>query len=374
MSTAPLYPYFRSPAESAQTQTFRAPDVRAALAAVRSAMGDDAVIVETREVGGGLWGRSEIEVTAKIDGGTPGSTPAAPSARDELQAELAALRRVVDDLRDKRSKDPSAGSFLNEGPVPPPIEPQVSRLYAQLVRRGLEPRVAERLLREGMNDRDRDLRGAVRAIVGRLLVAAPPPWQSPARTVMALVGPTGVGKTTTIAKIAARALLESRRKVALITVDNYRIGAREHLGRYGELMHLPVHVAGDRNALVAALTKSADADLVLIDTAGRSDREAIAAQGSLLRAIPGVELHLVLSAASGARELAAAARRFRDPAPTRMIFTKLDESDGPAGVFATTEVMARPIACVADGQRVPDDLHAVTPSTLADLVVGPQRT
>src|SRR2546428_14097599 len=110
-----------------------------------------------------------------------------------------------------------------------------------------------------------------------------------------------------------RAYVNTRRKVALITVDNYRVGAREHLARYAEIMRLPLQVAGDRASLKAALARAEDADLVLVDTAGRSDAAAIAAQGALLRAAPGIELHLVLSAASGAPELRAAPRRFQGP-------------------------------------------------------------
>jgi len=185
-----------------------------------------------------------------------------------------------------------------------------------------------------------------------------------------MVGPTGVGKTTTVAKIAAKAIVESRLKVSLITVDTYRIGASEQIARYGSIMRVPTFVARDRDELAVAMEKSKDADLVLIDTAGRAVSEAVARQAELLRTVPGVQLFLVLSAATGPRELAAAADRYRRLAPERVIFSKVDEAVAPGSVLSAAVRINRPVACIADGQRVPEDLHAVTSDELTGLVLG----
>jgi flagellar biosynthesis protein FlhF len=185
-----------------------------------------------------------------------------------------------------------------------------------------------------------------------------------------MIGPTGVGKTTTIAKIAARALLDSRLKVSLVTVDTYRIGATEHIGRYGEIMGAPTHVARDAATLAEALARSADADLVLVDTAGRPDAPSIAAQTALLHTVPDIELHLVLSAASGAREIRAAAKRYEKVGVHRLIFSKLDEADGPGSVLSAAAAVTAPVSCIADGQRVPDDIHSAAGPRLIDLIIG----
>jgi flagellar biosynthesis protein FlhF len=165
-----------------------------------------------------------------------------------------------------------------------------------------------------------------------------------------MVGPTGVGKTTTLAKMAARALLETKKRVAFVTVDTYRIGATEQLARYAEIMGVPVLVARDRSELLRAMDRVADAELVLVDTAGRSSPEDVARQAALVRTIPRVQLQLC--------------------APDRLALTKIDEAAGPGSVLSASVRICRPISCVADGQRVPEDIHAYTGPELVDLVVG----
>lgn len=355
-------------------RTFRASNPRAALDAVKAALGDEAVILETREVRGGLWGRTEIEVTA-ASAADPAPYPHSPgpaaSARPiELESEIAALRRVVEELR--REVRPAKAEPKDIGLVGLPADGV--RLLRRLTQRGVEEALAEDLVRQAVREADgphtADLVEGLGRILRRRMPTARPPWEVEGRKVVALVGPTGVGKTTTIAKIAARALLERHLKVHLVTVDTYRIGASEYIGRYGEIMGIPVHVARDAASLRQALERTAEADLVLVDTAGRSDPAALTSQAELLRSVSDLETHLVLSAASGARELVAAVRRYRDYDVTRLVFTKFDEADGPGSILSTATALPCAVSCVADGQRVPDDLHAVTASNLVELVLG----
>jgi flagellar biosynthesis protein FlhF len=377
-------------------RTFRANDARSALSAVRAALGGEAVILETREVAGGIFGRAQIEVTAA------GPSPGAPDARraafedaplygrmggkralpaaSDLQSEISALRKLVEDMRQRlpaaqlgnngsAGRD-SAGGIDDEAPR---LSGEEQRTYRHLIRRGMEEFLARGLIEEarrlGAGGGD-EIEEAVKGIMRRQMSPAPAPWLAEGRRTLALIGPTGVGKTTAIAKIAARALLETRFKVALITVDTYRVGASEQLARYGNIMGIPTHVARDRAALAEGIRRSQDADLVLIDTAGRTDNQSLSEQTSLLRTVPQVELQLVLSAATGGRELGAVARRYRAIAPERLIFTKLDEVDGPAGIYSAVSALPRPISCITDGQRVPEDIHAVTGPDLVRLAFG----
>jgi flagellar biosynthesis protein FlhF len=362
-------------------RSFRGADSAAALAAVKAALGPDAILLSTRTVEGGLFRKPEVEITAAA--GAPGEPPPRPAPRqarrpaapppgpsggEGLADEVRELRRSVEEARRALAAMSREARAHRDHDLPAPA----AELLARLLGRGVEPVLAEELVRQAVElsrSRPETLEALVRDLLGERLVPCRAPWLHEGRHVIALVGPTGVGKTTTLAKIAARAVLEARRKVALLTVDTYRIGATDQLARYGEIMGVPVLVARDRNELRKAAERVKEADLVLVDTAGRSSAEDVARQGELVRCIPRVQLHLVLSAATGFGELAASADRYRSLSPDRLVFSKLDEAAGPGGILSAAVRIGRPVACITDGQRVPEDLHAPTGPELVDLVM-----
>ncbi len=369
-------------------RTFRAPDSAAALAAVKAALGAEAVILSTRTVDGGLFRRPEVEITAAAEPPAPPPrrrSPPVPAAEveprraappppqrphdDALQDEIRHLRRSVEEARralTSVTQEARAGRDLQ-------LPPAGAEVYARLASRGVEPALAEGLVRSALATvppETRRVLAAVKDLLGERLVPCRAPWLHDGRHVIAVVGPTGVGKTTTIAKMAARALLETHKRVAFVTVDTYRIGATEQLARYAEIMGIPVLVARDRSELLRAMERVADAELVLVDTAGRSSPDDVARQAALVRTIPRLQLQLCVSASTGALELAAVAERYRDLAPDRLVITKVDEAAGPGGVLSASVRICRPISCVTDGQRVPEDIHAYTGPELVDLVVG----
>jgi len=178
--------------------------------------------------------------------------------------------------------------------------------------------------------------------------------------VVALVGPTGVGKTTTIAKLAARFRLKhGPRQVALITTDNYRIAAHEQLSTYGRILDVPVRVAANAEELGNILASFCDKRLVLIDTAGMGQRDLrLTEQLSVLRQDQiSIKPYLVLSAASQARAMHEAIQAFSGCAPKACILTKLDETTHLGSALSTIIEQALPLAYVSDGQQVPEDLH-----------------
>ena len=191
---------------------------------------------------------------------------------------------------------------------------------------------------------------------------------------IALVGPTGVGKTTTIAKIAAHAALRHELRVALVGLDTYRIGATEQLGHYARLIGVPVRTAFDRESFVAAMQAFDGYDLVLIDTAGRGPTQAGAhcLQLRELFAGQGVQIYLTLAAATRRLERQEMLQAMGDLAPLNaraLVLTKLDEAVALGSALSLTHATGLPLAFVTSGQRVPEDLTPADAARLADHMV-----
>jgi len=178
--------------------------------------------------------------------------------------------------------------------------------------------------------------------------------------VIALVGPTGVGKTTTIAKIAARfRMRHGAEQVALITTDNFRIGAHEQLSNFARILGVPMRVASTAEDFQEALSDFIDKRLVLIDTAGMSQRDIrMTEQFKLLRDDKhDIDNYLVISATTESRAMREVIKTFSDANPIGCILSKLDETDCPGSALSAIIEQQIPLSFVADGQRVPEDLH-----------------
>jgi len=184
--------------------------------------------------------------------------------------------------------------------------------------------------------------------------------------VIALVGPTGAGKTTTIAKLASRFAAEhAARDVALVTTDTLRVGGREQLYSYGRQLGIAVHEADSDHGLVELLERLADYKLVLIDTAGMGQRDrALAAQLNWLRGARQVTSLLVLPANAHFADLDEVVRRFAAARPQGVVLTKLDETGRFGSALSVVVDHQLPITWVTDGQRVPDDLHRANAASL----------
>jgi flagellar biosynthesis protein FlhF len=185
--------------------------------------------------------------------------------------------------------------------------------------------------------------------------------------VIALVGPTGAGKTTTIAKLAARYAAEhGARNVALVTTDVARIGGREQLHSYGRQLGVAVHEADSHTSLIALLQRLSDYKLVLVDTAGLGQRDrALASQLNWLRAAKQVRTLLVLPANSHFSDLDEVVRRFQTAAPQGVVLTKLDETGRLGSALSVVVDHGLPLTWVTDGQQVPQDLHRANAASLA---------
>lgn len=178
--------------------------------------------------------------------------------------------------------------------------------------------------------------------------------------VLALVGPTGVGKTTSIAKIAARfRMRHGAGQLALITTDNYRIGAHEQLSNFARILDVPMRVASTHEELQEALSDFIDKRLVLIDTAGMSQRDLrMTEQFDLLSDEHfDIKNFLVISATTEARAMREVLKTFKGLKTEGCILTKLDETDCPGSALSAIIEQQIPVSFITDGQRVPEDLH-----------------
>ena len=189
--------------------------------------------------------------------------------------------------------------------------------------------------------------------------------------IVALIGATGVGKTTTLAKIAARMVLEKNIRAALITADTYRISAVEQLKTYSDIIGLPLEIVYTPDELKVALHKHRDKDLILLDTAGRSQHNDYQMQEleNFLAVAPYIEKHLVMSATTKYRDAAEILNKFSVCKPTRVIFTKTDETSSVGLILNILKDKDIALSFLTNGQSVPDDIIPANAESLAKLLL-----
>ncbi len=189
--------------------------------------------------------------------------------------------------------------------------------------------------------------------------------------IIALVGPTGVGKTTTTAKLAAMHAFNRGNKVALITMDIFRVGAVEQLKTYSRIMGIPLEVASTPKELESAVEKHSDCDLIFIDTAGRShkDTEKLNEMKQFFADKIPMEVFLCLSATTKDRELTEILNCFSIFQISKVVFTKIDESESFGNMINVLMKGNLQVAYFTTGQRVPEDIEVATPSKLADMIL-----
>jgi flagellar biosynthesis protein FlhF len=260
------------------------------------------------------------------------------------------------------------------------IPGELFQLYTELIDVEVEEDLARDLIRqlrqnvapEKLADAESS-KARLRAMVeGEIRCTAPIGAVPGRRRVVALVGPTGVGKTTTIAKLAANFRLRDGIRMGLVTVDTYRIAAVEQLRTYAEIIDLPMKVVTSPREMRRALDELSGLDLVLIDTAGRSPRDELKIQElkSLLAEARVDEVHLVLSMVASPRSLQATAEKFAPAGTTAMILTKLDEAVGMGSLLSVARRVPLPVSYLTTGQDVPDDIEHASARRVTRLILG----
>lgn len=366
-------------------QTMPAAPVRSVAAPAK--LSEERVAEERRMAGSAPVARPEVQVgrmTVPVSpvGGLPQVAPlpargaaALPveetgAGRPALAEELAGLRRMIHEL----------SSQLSEKGTEVPVAPAWEELRARLVRaellpeyvREVEDEVFRTLSLEELSDRERVSEAARRYFLQNFVVERRKTDRPVRRRVIALVGPTGVGKTTTVAKLAAQYSLFGNRSVGLLTVDTYRIAAVDQLKTYAEIINLPVEVAFSPDEVSGALERLKDQEIILMDTAGRSQKNdaQMAELKAYLAAAGPDEIHLVLATTTKQRDLDDCLAQFKGTGYRQLIFTKLDETDVYGAIFNCARKARCPITYLTFGQNVPDDIEEASQERLAELLVG----
>lgn len=388
---------------------------------VRRDLGSQAIILSTKTIGREIVGESMggkqrgVEVIAAIDYGLNSSALETKSfsqsigSKDSLWKDLLSDKESLENIRQElkelkemvmRSTSSYEGeksdficSELKElkgmaqfllrkaAPLNHQYLPEhLVHFYCQMLKQGICEEIVLKLIRQLKQDLPPDtlgdrnqLRDSLTSKMEKELLLAGPIDITPGKTkIAALVGSTGVGKTTTLAKLAALYTLDKKRKVALVTIDTYRIAAVEQLKVYAKIMGLSFKTVSSPEEFNQVLVQFADKDLVLVDTAGRSQRDQFQVKElkSFLRQSFPIEVYLVMSITHKEDTLSAIGNQFGLLPIDRIIFTKLDESYTYGSMVNQLFKIKKPLSYLTTGQKVPEDIEIATKERIIPLILG----
>jgi len=377
---------------------FRAQTMNEAFKKIKAELGSNAIILNVQEQKKtGAFGVTQarfLEVTAAVDDEpirdsanpfrqkeTAGThqTYSRPKRRPKEPTEYGAIEKLQKELQDLRSKYEQLHTQFGTGFHSEHVPPHLMDAYRALSESGVDEGLALSLLRSVADDiPGRDVSQTVldRVLLQRMSQLIPEsdvPLNTPNRPrVIALIGPTGVGKTTTIAKLAATDAIFRHKKVGLLSMDTYRIAAIDQLRVFADLSKIPMEVAYSPDDMSRAVQKFSRKDVIYIDTPGRSPRdgEGIREIQDYLAAIQPDEVHLTVNLSTRSEDLLDAMKRFQVIPSNRIIFTKLDETDRYGNMLTVLKHYRIPVSFVTFGQDVPKTFRPATQSFLSQLILG----
>jgi len=385
-------------------RTYRADTMAEALSKVKQDLGRSAMILSTRTVKTGGWlglgARTVVEITAADDtkslpirlrsdnissrstcGGvlpTPESRQPSPPTMDTpdhlvVQDELRDIKSLVHDLVEQNQQ--SQVSKLSE---------ELKQAYLNLIQNQVAEELAREFIRQiesqsgnGKKISPEEVREMLVQQMAQVLKPGCPITigDVTGSKVVALIGPTGVGKTTTVAKLAAYFRLKEGKKVGLITIDTYRIAAVEQLRTYAKIIDIPLEVALTPEELKQAIKRLKDCDIVLIDTAGRSQFDTLKLNElrQFIESARPHEIHLVLSCNCSEPVLINAVDKFSQLGANRVIVTKLDETVGVGTLLSVMQRVDAQLSYVTTGQDVPNDIEVCDGRRLASMIIDDRQ-
>jgi flagellar biosynthesis protein FlhF len=373
-------------------KTYTAKSIQEALGRIKEELGPDAMILSTRRLPRSPrnpYGPELFEVSA-------GAGDPSENVDDWLDPRLRPESQTLpDSLEDGSTRETGSWQemkaqlltiqemllLLNQSGGLPDLlrlHPQCLNLYARLVRSGISERRVYRILQKAgaFSDDTPSAEAVARRVMQGLMEAievSDPFAVNGQRCLAAFIGPTGVGKTTTLAKLAADLNLRQKRRVGIVSIDSYRIGAFDQLKAYASIMGLACLPAFSRQDLEVAVSRLQDRDVILIDTAGQShlDHDRMAELGRLMAGGLPIACHLTLSTPTRREDMLEAAKRFALLNPVSYIFTKVDETRQRGNIIDQIQDAPLPISFITNGQAVPEDIVLASRKKIIDLVLSP---
>ncbi len=382
-----------------QIKKFKASDTAEALRMIRKEFGSRAVILSTKdvEVGSGVFGfrkKYGVEVTAATDADTPKDQLEPGTGFESKAFGGRGARNSISTISPKGIKNskPTGGgmSVSRVGRIRPAklrggfsrkADPRMQffSLYKELQDQGVQEHIAMDLVKElgrlpslKGSFRSEDLKQGVSETFRKMgAMVKPIRVARGEQKIAAMVGPTGVGKTTTIAKLAAMGGLKHGRKLGMITLDDKKIGAIAELGVYSKILDVPMEVASTRGQLERAIHHLRKKDIILIDTPGisRNENALFRRVQDLLQSVKPLETHLLLSATTREKDFAPLFDRFKSMDIQSFIFTRLDDSTEYGHLMNQLILTGIPVSYFANGPQVPENIEVATLDRLVKLML-----
>lgn len=384
---------------------YMAKNTQEAILKVKMDLGNEALILNTRKVKQkgllGLFAKPMVEVLAAIDeynvtrteGNAAKPVEKPVSTReigdkinfDEKEGKIANLENKITNMEDMlqkiylQMKLEGKPTQVPREERPPAASNIAGMFYGNLLKNEVDADVAKKIMDTaaarlsagaGVNDMAAQLYSIIAGILGRPDTIKPGIPGKP--SVIIFVGPTGVGKTTTLAKIAANYLLNQKKSVGLITADTYRIAAVEQLKTYAEILGITVSVAYTATEIKEAVNQHSDKDIILIDTAGRSHRNKAQFEElkALIAASGADEVYLVLSATTSIRNCREILSSYEFLTNYKLIFTKIDEAPVQGIILNVKYLTGKSLSYITTGQSVPDDIETANIEKITKNLIG----